>query len=58
MFFVAAVGMLISYVVMHGCLGVMAQRMSRRLRVMVFGAILRQEVAFFDRCAGPCLRGC
>lgn len=31
------------------CFGVMGQRLARRLRVMLLKAILRQEVAWFDR---------
>jgi ABC-type multidrug transport system fused ATPase/permease subunit len=49
MFFVVACAMLLSYTAMHACLGIMAQRMSKRLRVLVLGSILRQEVGWFDR---------
>lgn len=49
MFFVVACGLLLSYGAMHSSLGVMAQRMSRRLRLQVFSAMLRQEIGWFDR---------
>jgi hypothetical protein len=49
MFFTVACGLLLSYFAMHASLGLMAQRMSRRLRLMVFGSMLRQEIGWFDR---------
>jgi hypothetical protein len=56
MFFVVACAMLLAYFAMHACLGIMAQRMSERLRVLVFGTILRQEVGWFDRWVLPCCK--
>ena len=32
------------------CFGVMGQRLAARLRAMMLRALLRQGIAFFDRC--------
>lgn len=44
MFFVVACGMLLCNTVQQWSFGVMGQRLARRIRVMLFGAMLRQEI--------------
>uniref|UniRef100_A0A7S0R4U3 ATP-binding cassette transporter n=1 Tax=Chlamydomonas leiostraca TaxID=1034604 RepID=A0A7S0R4U3_9CHLO len=48
MFFVIACGALITLAIQQTCFSYMAQHLSRRVRVMLLGSILRQDVAFFD----------
>lgn len=48
MFFVVACGTLLSVSIQQTCFAHMAQQLSRRVRVMLLGSILNQEVAFFD----------
>jgi len=48
MFFVIACGALISLAIQQYCFGIVGQQLGRRVRILLFGAMLRQEVAWFD----------
>lgn len=48
MFFVVACGGLICSTTMYWSFGVMGQGLARRFRTALFGALLRQEVGWFD----------
>ena len=49
MFFIIGVVSMAASVAMHYCFGTMGARLAERLRVLLFQAMLQQEMAWFDR---------